>query len=81
MGRLSSLRLIGVILWASAAYYLSTEQGKKVTKSGAPRKKIIKKILKKYMNRLNKLIRMFQDKQKWSNKPKKSWFWELQVLF
>lgn len=31
MGRLSSL-LIGVISGASAAYYLSTEQGKKVTK-------------------------------------------------
>lgn len=31
MGRLSSL-LIGVISGASAAYYLSTEKGKKVTK-------------------------------------------------
>ena len=34
MGRLSSL-LIGVISGASAAYYLSTEQGKKVTKKVA----------------------------------------------
>ena len=40
MGRLSSL-LIGVISGASAAYYLSTEQGKKVTeKGGALRKRL-----------------------------------------
>jgi len=54
MGRLSSL-LIGVISGASAAYYLSTEQGKKVTKK-------VVRFVKDYQEDPQEVYHSFKDK-------------------